>query len=256
MKNGFLRVRWPVIVAALTLLLVPLFLISHVARLRSAAPDRSSLQRVLDEFSRLRRQEKEALVLDRIQALGHEIIVMASSTEASDDRTSRYWALLAVLTEPMARFEDRLQAARLLNASYADEPHLGNVVLSLQVGERRQEEAILREFIVSDSARLRVMAKYALANLLLLSGAAEDSPVLDEVLQLLDEVRDEGKEFRNPVYTDYTLAELADGTIRQLTELRFGDLAPDIEGPDLEGNPLRLSDFRGQVVVLYFWGGW
>jgi peroxiredoxin len=32
--------------------------------------------------------------------------------------------------------------------------------------------------------------------------------------------------------------------------------APDIDGTDLEGEPLRLSDSRGTVVVLAFSGEW
>lgn len=35
--------------------------------------------------------------------------------------------------------------------------------------------------------------------------------------------------------------------------LRQGYWAPDIEGSDLEGKPMKLSDFRGRVVVLEFW---
>src|SRR3712207_3518710 len=32
-----------------------------------------------------------------------------------------------------------------------------------------------------------------------------------------------------------------------------GDAAPDFELPDQNGNPVRLSDFGGQSVVLYFY---
>ena len=32
--------------------------------------------------------------------------------------------------------------------------------------------------------------------------------------------------------------------------------APDVELPDIEGNPVRLSDYRGKVVVLNFWATW
>ena len=32
-----------------------------------------------------------------------------------------------------------------------------------------------------------------------------------------------------------------------------GQVAPDIEGDDLDGQPLHLADYRGQVVVLSFW---
>jgi peroxiredoxin Q/BCP len=34
--------------------------------------------------------------------------------------------------------------------------------------------------------------------------------------------------------------------------LKEGDRAPDFEVPAEDGEPVRLSDFRGQNVVLYF----
>ena len=33
-------------------------------------------------------------------------------------------------------------------------------------------------------------------------------------------------------------------------------MAPDIEGNDLDGAAFKLSDFRGEVVMLVFWGDW
>ncbi|RAJ92096.1 peroxiredoxin Q/BCP [Larkinella arboricola] len=35
--------------------------------------------------------------------------------------------------------------------------------------------------------------------------------------------------------------------------LQIGDAAPDFETRDQNGNPVRLSDFRGRKVVLYFY---
>ena len=36
----------------------------------------------------------------------------------------------------------------------------------------------------------------------------------------------------------------------------IGELMPEIAGFDLDGQPFRLSDYRGKVVVLDFWGDW
>ena len=38
--------------------------------------------------------------------------------------------------------------------------------------------------------------------------------------------------------------------------LDIGNLAPEIEGEDLKGAAFKLSDYRGKVVVLDFWGDW
>ena len=36
----------------------------------------------------------------------------------------------------------------------------------------------------------------------------------------------------------------------------IGNIAPDIVGEDIDGEPFRLSDYRGKVVVVDFWGDW
>jgi thiol-disulfide isomerase/thioredoxin len=44
--------------------------------------------------------------------------------------------------------------------------------------------------------------------------------------------------------------------IRNLVNLSIGKQAPEIVGEDLDGKPLKLSDYRGKVVVLCFWATW
>ena len=38
--------------------------------------------------------------------------------------------------------------------------------------------------------------------------------------------------------------------------LRIGTAAPEISGEDIDGVPFKLSDYRGKVVLLDFWGNW
>jgi len=52
------------------------------------------------------------------------------------------------------------------------------------------------------------------------------------------------------------LGEQAQGALFRLRNLEVGCTAPEIEGEDVEGRPLRLSDFRGKVVVVAFWASW
>ncbi len=35
-----------------------------------------------------------------------------------------------------------------------------------------------------------------------------------------------------------------------------GQPAPEITGEDVNGEPMKLSDYRGKVVMLDFWGNW
>jgi thiol-disulfide isomerase/thioredoxin len=53
-----------------------------------------------------------------------------------------------------------------------------------------------------------------------------------------------------------TLGAAAQAKLYELRNLSIGRQAPEIEGTDFEGKKLKLSDFRGQVVVLDFWANW
>jgi RNA polymerase sigma factor (sigma-70 family) len=50
------------------------------------------------------------------------------------------------------------------------------------------------------------------------------------------------------------LADLAKPELYELRQLTIGKPAPETEGRDLDGQALKLSDYRGRVVVLVFWG--
>jgi hypothetical protein len=55
---------------------------------------------------------------------------------------------------------------------------------------------------------------------------------------------------------DSPLSKSAGNYIFELEHLQIGQVAPDIEGVDLDGVPFKLSDYRGKVVFLDFWGDW
>jgi len=51
-------------------------------------------------------------------------------------------------------------------------------------------------------------------------------------------------------------AQEAEGLLFKLDHLRVGLVAPDQEAVDQHGETFRLSDYRGKVVLLVFWGFW
>ena len=52
------------------------------------------------------------------------------------------------------------------------------------------------------------------------------------------------------------VADYAKGMLFELENLQVGMKAPDIMGADTDGVEFKLSDYRGKVVVLDFWGDW
>ena len=48
----------------------------------------------------------------------------------------------------------------------------------------------------------------------------------------------------------------AQGQVQSPADLAIGKVAPEISGVDVEGRKFKLSDYRGKVVVLDFWGDW
>lgn len=53
------------------------------------------------------------------------------------------------------------------------------------------------------------------------------------------------------------VGNLRDVSVASLdTAAEVGALAPEITGKDSAGTEFSLSDYRGQVVMLDFWGNW
>jgi thiol-disulfide isomerase/thioredoxin len=53
-----------------------------------------------------------------------------------------------------------------------------------------------------------------------------------------------------------TLGQEAEARLDDMLNLAIGKPAPEIDGVDFDGKPLKLSEFKGKVVVLVFWGSW
>jgi len=60
-------------------------------------------------------------------------------------------------------------------------------------------------------------------------------------------------EFSDVKFRGGTVGEVAKRELYAIRNLSAGKVAPEIVGKDQDGTPLKLSDYRGQVVLLYFW---
>ena len=53
-----------------------------------------------------------------------------------------------------------------------------------------------------------------------------------------------------------TVAEAVEKDLFEIRHLTLGKAAPEITGQDADGKPFKLSDYRGKLVLLDFWGQW
>jgi RNA polymerase sigma factor (sigma-70 family) len=55
---------------------------------------------------------------------------------------------------------------------------------------------------------------------------------------------------------DTLVSDRARAALFEIRHLRLDSLAPEIAGQDIDGRAFLLSEYRGKVVVLVFWGHW
>ena len=64
------------------------------------------------------------------------------------------------------------------------------------------------------------------------------------------------KDFADLKHYRGTLGEAAKRELYEIEHLGIGKTAPEIAAEDIAGTKFKLSDYRGKVVVIDFWGDW
>jgi poly(3-hydroxybutyrate) depolymerase/thiol-disulfide isomerase/thioredoxin len=152
------------------------------------------------------------------------------------------------------------EAADLIASGYASSPDITNFCVSLTSewgsplwagSYERHLRTILEE---NNDRRVRCAALFALASVVQSSGGDRQVEAGELYEQFVNEFDGQYKYYNQRVERHYHgLAEI------QLDEIRsrgFGKLAPEIVGVDINGRPMKLSDYRGNVVLLSFWATW
>lgn len=75
--------------------------------------------------------------------------------------------------------------------------------------------------------------------------------VLAEAETFYEQAAEKHAEVKLPY--DELVGEVARTELFEIRHLAVGKVAPEIEGVDQDGRPLKLSEYRGKVVLLYFW---
>ncbi len=149
-------------------------------------------------------------------------------------------------------------AAEIIVDRFADSPEISNFCECLAPADSAPPpwalkfERHLKTIQAKNHDRLvRVTSSFALASILM--NAAGESRQ-KEGLKLLEQfVKDfDGSDPKVAAVEDVYLY-FARAEVKRFRLLRPGMPAPEIEGKNLDGGPMRLSQFRGKVVLLSFW---
>ncbi len=166
------------------------------------------------------------------------------------------------------------QATKMLLEDYLGTPESLQALGSLAYDPSAENEALLKNAIATNKDPETVEAlKFGYAKYLLgleemkgyLADEESRSFFEDDVIKYLESEREkspseEAEALLTNLVEDENTSErtVADAKKRlfSIQNLGIGKTAPEIVGKDTDGVEFKLSDYRGKVVMLDFWGDW
>ncbi len=159
------------------------------------------------------------------------------------DTAVQAWLWVMRLTQNDPKETQRISALLLSE-------HMSSMALGELVAYTRDREVLRALVAESPHDLVRARALTALGQNLLESKSATEKA--------------EGRDCLEAVMAEYaelpsgtsTFGKLAERSLYELDHLQIGMVAPDFEAVDENGVNWKLSDYRGKVVVVDFWGFW
>lgn len=181
-------------------------------------------------------------------------IIARAEKDESDVQTADLlgWAALNGPSTPAGQ-----KAVKLLINRDPDHRNLETLCMMLSRGYRAQSVEMLKN-ILDKSTKGNIKSAAALAigkALYARTDALGDQP------EEGDRVTAEAEKYFKLVIDELgssnsSRRKEAEKELKSLQTLRVGKSAPEIEASDLDGTDFKLSDYRGKVVLLDFWGHW
>jgi len=201
-----------------------------------------------DEFSKKLRTETDSakrnqLYSSRPDPMGtvDMIIKLAKKTpKAEGVEQGLLWSV------KHARGDQRKESGDLLLTHYKDSETIGQLAYIYSRMWRGGEDELRQIIAKTGNEKVRQGATYYLASKLVKRDTKSEGISMMKKLQKLPELAE----------TNPKLLEQIKGELFVAENLSVGCKAPDIVGTDHEGKEFKLSDYKGKVVLLDFWGIW
>lgn len=136
-----------------------------------------------------------------------------------------------------------------LKENHLDHEKLASLLSSIAYSKKPETLAFLHLASEKSSVKnVRGAAFYALAMNIKheKSKAAEHDALIKKLISDYPDLSINGRDITKRLIADRDSS----------TKLAIGQPAPEIIGKDVDGQEMKLSDYKGKVVVLHFWGDW
>ena len=182
--------------------------------------------------------------------------------------------------------EAKKAALDMLGSHYLDEPRLGKMMGSLAMDPSKATGTFLESAMTKSTNRevkgaahfhyaKHLLNRVTMANYLkgmkgdeLKSFVTYFGPEAVAELEKVDAATTgaEAEKLLDTVVAEYadldsgrrgqTMGEVAKRDLFELRNLSIGKVAPEIKGEDIDGKVFALTEYRGKVIFLDFWGDW
>jgi hypothetical protein len=150
------------------------------------------------------------------------------------------------------------RAIDLLAERYPENPAVERLCQTLARSRNPKDLDILKKIYEKVSKdRVKAEASFAIGQKLEaeLEKVADDKEKADKLAAEADQYLARAVELFNKEKLE-ARKTAAEAELKSFRTIRIGKEAPEIAGKDLDGQDFKLSDYRGKVVLLDFWGNW
>ena len=147
-----------------------------------------------------------------------------------------------------------LSAEKLLRAVLEKSPHPAvKAQACVSLASYLKRELSLIDSMKTQPASARRMAQFYGKDYTEHLASLDEAAAGKEIERLYERILES---FADLQISGAKLGEFAEQELFVMRHLSVGKTPPEIEGEDIAGQPLKLSDYRGKVVLLDFWGHW
>jgi hypothetical protein len=199
-------------------------------------------------------EERAKAKLDPAKHPAHEFIPKFRTLAAASKGTevaAGAWTEILRLSLGQRKSKDGVEALDTLVTEHVGAATLESlppqlVYAGYTLGQEKVESALATIIEKSPHAAVRAAASFYCASSIMHVNNGGDPK--GSARKLLDSVA--------ASYGETSYAKRVAPLIFELEHLQVGKQAPDFEATDQDGKSFKLSDYRGKVVMLSFWGHW